>query len=104
MNNANFSKQSSGLKNNKGNPDTHIYPQGTYIDLAPSQQCEKQTASDEHLQKSANSNLNSINITPNDKYPTMNPNSDYSFKQHDENDQYMQHKHKTEQKACLDVY
>ena len=40
MNNATFTKQ-SGLQANKGNPEPHLYPQGNYIDLVPSQQCEK---------------------------------------------------------------
>lgn len=57
---------------------------------------------DEKLQKSANSQVNScINVTPNDKYPSINPNSGYSFK-HDHDDQFNQHKHKTEHKSCQD--
>ena len=57
---------------------------------------------DEHLQKSAKSQLNSsINITPNDKYPKVNQNSGYSFKQ-DSTDDFIQHKHQTEQKPSQD--
>ena len=57
---------------------------------------------DEHLQKSATSQVNScINITPNDKYPAVNPASGYSFKQ-DSTDEFIQHKHKTEQKPSQD--
>ena len=57
---------------------------------------------DDHLQKSANSQMGScINITPNDKYPSHNPNSGYSFKQ-DTTDDFIQHKHKTEHKHYED--
>ena len=69
------------------------------------QTTEKTTAmTDEHLLKSANSQLtNCLNITPNNKYPTQhNQGSGYTYKQY-ATDDFVQHKHKTEQKASQDL-
>ena len=90
----------------KAGQESSQYP-NNYMDLMPSHQqtTEKTTAmTDEHLLKSANSQMNScLNITPNNKYPSHNnTGSGYAYKQYS-NEDYVQHKHKTEQKASQDL-
>ena len=100
-------KLGSNFTESGAKQDPSQYPNGNYMDLMPSHQqtTEKTTAmTDEHLLKSANSQMNScLNITPNNKYPSHNnPGSGYVYKQYT-NDDYVQHKHKTEQKPSQDL-